>query len=126
MKHGLYSYLALGRAPQGCQYVFRLIGKFKQAIKAEVESIHGQVSIYHAALIQTACRHEGRAQPTRWLREGERELSNADRLNVLKEIGNASDARDRCLKALGLDADPQTLMATSTAPSCQTTGAMNE
>lgn len=104
MKHGIYSFLAIGRAPHGCQYVFRLIGQFKQALEFAVAAKHGEIGLYHAALIQTACRHEGRAQLlTRWLRKGEAELSYADRLSTLKEIGAASDARDKALKALRLD-----------------------
>ena len=104
MSHGVYSFLALGRAPAGCGYVFRMIGQFKRAVEADVAERYGEISIYHAALIQTACRHEGRAQLlTRKLRQCEAELSHADQLATLKEIGNASDSRDKCLKLLGLD-----------------------
>jgi len=60
------------------------------------------LSVFHAALIQSACRHEGRAQLlTRYLREAG--LSLADRLAVLSGIGNATDSRDKCLQRLDLD-----------------------
>lgn len=102
MKHGRYSYLAMGRAPQGCEYIGRLVGQFRKALEAAVTEKHGEVALYHAALIQSACRHEGRAQLlTRWLRLCD-ELSYADRLATLKEVGAASDARDKALKAIGL------------------------
>ena len=44
---------------------------------------------------------------TRWLRMTEPKLTLTDRLAVLREIGAATDARDRCLRALGLDQRPE-------------------
>lgn len=112
--HGKYAYLAVGRLPPGASYIRRLLGAFQRATEAAVVEAHGEIPLTKAALIQSAVRHEGRAQLlTRWLRESD--LSLAERLAVLKEIGGATDARDRCLKLLDLDRqdahDPATIYA---------------
>jgi hypothetical protein len=92
--------------PKGCGYVYRLTRELRHQLEAEIVHKHGQVGIFHAALVQTACRHEGRAQLlSRWLKQHADEMGHHDRLSYLREIGNASDARDRALKTLGLDAD---------------------
>ncbi len=89
----------------------RLIGQFRHSLEDVVLQRVGEVSLYSGALIQSACRHEGRAQLLqRWLREldkGDKSPSIHDKLAILKEIGAASDARDRCLKQLGLHEKPQ-------------------
>ena len=106
MRHGVYSYLALGRMPKGCGYIYTLSRKLRTQLELELVNKHGEVSIYRAALVQTACRHEARAQlSSRWLKHNADEMNHHDRLSYLREIGNASDARDRALKAIGLDAD---------------------
>lgn len=103
MRHGKYAFLAQGRAPDGCGYVFKLIGQFRRHLETEIATKHGEISTYHGALVQTICRHEGRAQLlTRWLREA-KDPTLADKLAVLREIGNASDNRDKAMRALGLD-----------------------
>jgi hypothetical protein len=103
--HGVRGYLALGSLPRGARYIRRLIGELRTALESAVsEANGGEISIYHGALIQSACRHEGRALLlSRYLRI-EPDLALAERLAILKEIGTASDSRDKCLKAFGLDA----------------------
>jgi hypothetical protein len=104
-KHGVYGYLAIGSLPKGASYIRRQLGRFEGALRDAVTYKHGEVGVYHAALIQTACRHEGRAQLlTRWLREIDGTATITDRVAILREIGSASDARDRCLRLLELDA----------------------
>ena len=122
VKSGVYSFLATGRYPRGASYVGRLVGQLRHALEVIVLERDGQVSVYQAALIQSASRHEGRAQLLqRWLRElGQRpkedggsskatkqESSVQERVAILREIGNATDARDRCLKSLGLHEKPE-------------------
>lgn len=101
--HGLRGFLTLGTYPKGGGYVRKLLGQFREALEAEILTRHSEVSIFHAALIQSAARHEGRALLlNRWLRT-EADLSVSDRLAIVKGITDASDSRDRCLKLLGLD-----------------------
>ena len=110
IKSGVYSFLANGRYPKGAEYVGRLIGQLRLSLEGIVMERESEVTVYNAAVIQSACRHEGRAQLLqRWLRELDKGGSPSiqDRLAILKEIGNASDARDKCLKALGLHEKPQ-------------------
>jgi len=103
-RHGVYGFLAIGSLPKGASYVRRLLGQFERHLREAVQEREGEIRTYHAALIQTACRHEGRAQLlTRWIREADDKLKLTDKVAVLKEIGAASDSRDKCLERLGLN-----------------------
>jgi hypothetical protein len=106
---GVYAFLANGRYPKGAAYIGRLLGQLRHSLEQVVQSRNGEVSLYQGAVIQSCCRHEGRAQLLqRWLREldkDERDSSISERVSILKEIGSATDARDRCLKLLKLDHD---------------------
>jgi len=113
-RHGIRGYLAVGSLPRGSSYVRRLLSGFRTSLESAVVDRHGEIGTYHAALVQSACRHECRALLlTRWLRKeaGDRAdgnggkqstMSLADRLAVLRDISAASDSRDRCLEKLGL------------------------
>ncbi len=101
--HGVYGFLATGSLPRKATYIRRQLGELRNAIEAAVLEKFGELTLYRAALVQTAIRHEGRAcLLQRWLRLNGK-LTHAEKLATLKEIGAASDARDRALKALGLD-----------------------
>ena len=106
IRSGVYSFLATGRYPRGAAYVGRLVGQLRQSLESTVMQRESEVTVYNAAVIQSVCRHEGRAQLLqRWLRElekGDNGASIHDRVSILKEIGSATDARDKCLRALGL------------------------
>ncbi len=110
MRHGVSSYLCLGRLPKGGAYIRRQLSLLKQQLEKDVQDLYGELTTYHSALIQSACRHEGRAQLlTRWMRQVENDarekdetVAISDRLAIVKEIGSASDARDRCLERIGL------------------------
>lgn len=104
-RHGVRGYLALGRMPAGASYVRKLVFGLRKHLEATIIDQHGEINVYRAALVQSSCRHEARAQLlTRWLRTDEG-LKLPERLAVLKEIGAASDSRDRCLERLGLNVD---------------------
>ena len=104
---GTHSFLATGRWPKGASYVTRLVRQLRRALDAATLDQHGEITIYQSATIQTACRHEVRAMLLqRWLRNEDASLSTDEKVRMLAEIGKASDARDRCLKALGLDQRP--------------------
>lgn len=101
LKHGVTAYLAIGKLPKGASYIRRNLGKFRRTAEQCVVDVFGEISLHKGALIQSACRHEARAQLlTRWLRDHEPTL---EELRVtLAEIGRATDSRDRCLAGLGL------------------------
>jgi hypothetical protein len=102
--HGIYGYLATGSLPKGASYIRRQLGNFERELRRRVLEKRGEVSVLSAALIQTAVRHEGRAQLlNRWLRQADENLKVADKLALLREIGNASDRRDAVLKQLDLE-----------------------
>jgi len=96
-----------GRLPPGCNWVMRHVNRLRRLLEAELVKRHKSLSIFHQATIQSTCRHECRAiLLQRLLRERSTELSVADYLHLTQAITNSSDRRDRCLRALGLDAQP--------------------
>ena len=122
MLSGTRGWAAIGSYPKGCSHVRRHVGAMRAELERVVLDFAGSLSVYQAALIQSACRHEGRALLlTRWLRvemDGARKsaadadtppagLTVSERLAILKEVGNATDSRDRCIKALGLVEAPK-------------------
>lgn len=108
-KHYVHSYLAQGRLPKGASYTTRLMYEFRHQLEAVVSQKHGEVTLFHAALIQTAIRHESRAQLLqRWLRT-EEGLTLAERVTLLQQIGAASDSRDKCLEKMGLNGKAEAL-----------------
>jgi hypothetical protein len=107
MTHGVRGWLSIGSYPKGGSHVRRIVGVLRTELEKAVLAVHGELTPLASALIQSATRHEGRALLLgRYLRiDGELKL--AEKLAALKEIGAATDARDRCLEKLGLNAMPQ-------------------
>jgi hypothetical protein len=104
--HGVRAWESVKRLPKGAGHVRRALYAERDELRREVVAQHGGITMYRSAVMQSALRHSGRAQLLeRWLRL-EDSLTLAERLAVLKEIGAATDSRDRCLKALGLDTGP--------------------
>lgn len=102
--HGSRGWLALGSLPKGASYVRRLLGEMRRRLETAVLDNSGELGAYELAVVQTACRHEGRALLAgRWLRLEGDSLDVSVRLALLNTIGSASDSRDKCLRLLGLD-----------------------
>jgi len=99
-RHGLRA----SGLPKGCLYLQSQLTAFRSYFRHELEAKHGTTSMYEEAVLQSATRHETRALlASRWLRiEGE-DLKIEHRITLTREIGNATDSRDRCLRLLGLD-----------------------
>lgn len=102
-RSGKRAWSAVKRLPKGSGAIRQQLYTERDEIEVVTGRQHGEISLFHAALIQSAIRHSGRAQLLeRWLRV-EPDLTLNERLAVLKEIGAASDSRDKCLQRLGLD-----------------------
>lgn len=102
LKHGL----RCGRLPAGCGHIGNAISMFRRTLETESLSVHGELSILHRALINSACRHEQRAQLLqRWLRKEAGTLKTMDKATLLAQQSAATDQRDKCLERLGLDRD---------------------
>lgn len=92
--------------PRGAEYVEREIRRFRAVIRQEIIATHGRVSTYDEAVLQSATRHETRALlAARWLRKGGETIPLDQRLALLSTISAATEARDRCLRAIRLDID---------------------
>jgi hypothetical protein len=108
MTAGLRGWASIGSYPKGCSYVRRITGRLRTQLEGGVAAIHGQITPYQTACIQSACRHEGVALLIqRWLRLEWANLSASDKLALLRQFETATDARDRCLEKLGLNAMPK-------------------
>lgn len=108
-RHGTWSFLALGRLPKGASFIRRLMGGLRRELEKAVAATHGEVSLPHAALVTTICRHEGRALLfSRYLALEGDGIKLAERVSILEAIGRATDARDKAIKALDLAASGDT------------------
>ena len=107
LRHGVRAVrLNLASQPAKLKRVERAVNEFRRLIEAAVLDTHGEIGVYQAALIQSACRHETHAMlAARWLRLSGDALKPEQRLAYSKAVADASTARDKCLERLKLDAD---------------------
>lgn len=100
---GLYSF-PKGKFPRGASWVGRQVHHTGRVVTNAVVERDGATSPYAEALISSVCEHEGRRLLLkRWLRLEGDSLPVLDRAALLTQIGRATDARDNCLRLLGLD-----------------------
>lgn len=100
LRHGLRA----AQLPREARYIELAINTFRRQLEDTLTDAYGETTIYQAALINSACRHERRAMlAERWFRLSNGELSLADKLQLHKTISDASDARDKCLERLQLN-----------------------
>lgn len=103
--------MTIGALGKGNGHIVVSLRQLRAALESAVTEQYGEVSLLHSAYINTACRHERTAQLSqRWLKENP-DLPLADRLNLVRGIGAASDARDRALEKLKLGTKPADLWA---------------
>ena len=130
MRHGL----TVGTLPKSCSYVTKATNQFRRELEALVCEEHGEIDLYRASLIHSACRWERHALLCqRWLRqcgdvptitktktstksgdttdsvekmtpEG---MTHEQRLSYSREICKASECRDKCIEKLGLVRSPR-------------------
>jgi hypothetical protein len=90
--------------PRGCTGVTKSINHFRRQLEQAVVNAHGEITLVHACLINTAYRYERHAQlAQRWLLVAYDDLSHADRLNYSREAARASAERDKAIMALNLN-----------------------
>lgn len=107
IRHGLHA----TSLPKDVRGLENRLNKFRRHVEDAVYEQQGEVTLYHAAVIQSALRHERRARLLeRWLKKesdgkgkGKKKLQLQDKMMILQQVSQATDARDKCLKALGLD-----------------------
>jgi hypothetical protein len=84
------------------------VNELRLQLESAVVDRHGEITLACAALIQTCCRYERHAQLAgKWLRDHP-SLEVETRLALSRDIAKASESRDRAIRALGLDARPDT------------------
>ena len=108
VRHGVFSWATSGKVPtsiKGGTHLRNVLRAFRSGLLVEVERVKGRPATLHEqALISSAVRHEGRARLLeRLVADDWARMLNPERIAALKEIGSASDSRDKALKAIGLD-----------------------
>lgn len=108
VRHGVYSWAAAGKVPtsiKGGAHLRSMLRALQAGLLTEVERFKDRpATLYEQAVITSAVRHEGRARLLeKLLAEAWGKMTTVERVAVLKEIGSASDSRDKALKAVGLD-----------------------
>jgi hypothetical protein len=107
-KHGRRSRarsgFVVGKGAKRDRYIIDRLRGLTNRLEILVDAAKGEISIMDAALINSAVRWEKvAALGDRWHREEGEKLNVSDRLNLVKSIAQASDNRDKCIKALGID-----------------------
>lgn len=98
IRHGL----TCGQLPKGCTWVATLANELRKSLEDAVATAKGEISLYDAAIINSATRWERHAMlAQRWLRV-ETTLTIDQKLAFHREVARASTERDKCLKELGL------------------------
>ena len=103
LRHGLKA----GQLPEGAKYIELRLNAFRRQLEDSVLGCRGEITLTDAALIQTCLRWERHAcLAQRWLVKAGDTLKPADRLAFSREIARASAERDKALKDLDLDREP--------------------
>ncbi len=91
--------------PAGCGSIENATDQLRVALEDAVLAAKGQVDLGDAAAISTAVRAERLAAlAAKWLRDKYDSLSADARLSYARETVKASEARDRAIRSLGIDA----------------------
>jgi hypothetical protein len=102
----LHAIFGLG-LPRGTSHIAERLNRLRRDLAALVEERHGEVSLYHAAVIDAAVKWERLGQLSgRWLRKEGDKLAPTEKLTFAKEIARAAVERNRSIAALGLDSAP--------------------
>ena len=86
IKHGVRGYLVTGRLPKSANYIRKQLGQLRRQLESAVAESHGEVTLYHAAVIQSTVRHEARATLLNRYLSTEKELSLSDRMGLLGRL----------------------------------------
>jgi hypothetical protein len=105
VKHGARGFPRRFTGPAGSDYRRKLLGQLLERVEAEALAAKGEITVTTAGLIQSVATHEWRrALLHLWVSGEGSQMKPETRLAYLEAIGRASDARDRALKLLDLDA----------------------
>lgn len=103
LRHGLNA----GKLPRKLAFVENAVNAFRRRLEAIVLEVKGEVTIGDAATINSACKWERHGMLAQaWLRKEESSMTVDQRLKFSETIAKASDARDKCIRSLGLDKLP--------------------
>lgn len=105
--HFVRSWGATGKLPTGCAHIGRRLGQLRLALESAVVSQGRSLGVIETASINRALRYEGSALLAAKYLRLEAGLSLADRLGLLGMINASTEARDKAIARLKLDATGQ-------------------
>jgi hypothetical protein len=115
-RHGLRG----GKLPKGCQYIENRVNALRRQVETAVIEAKGEIGVVDAAAINSVLKWERHGLlAAHWLRHEADKLTAAERLKFSEAIAKASDARDRNIRALGLDAPQQMPWAINVTPNVE-------
>lgn len=104
LRHGLKS----NRLPPRLAWADRRINVFRKIVEQAVIAAKNEINLVDAATINTLIRYEKHAILCgHWLSKEIDNLSNADRIAFSREVANASAQRDKCLRQLEINVQPE-------------------
>lgn len=102
-RHGMRG----SKLPKGCAYIENRVNSLRRQVECALIEAKGEISIIDAAGVNSVLKWERHGLlAAHWLRKEADKLSVSDRLKFSEAIARASDARDKALRSLGLDAKP--------------------
>ncbi|MEX1095239.1 MAG: hypothetical protein WED34_04270 [Planctomycetales bacterium] len=97
-----------GKLPKGCQYIENRVNILRRQVEEAVLERKGEITFVDAANVNSILKWERHGLlANHWLRKEAEKLSPTERLKFSEAIAKASDARDRAIRALGLDVPPE-------------------
>ena len=106
-RNGLRHGLTGNKLPKGCQYVENRVNNLRRQVEDALLAVKDSISLTDAAAINSVLKWERHGMlASHYLRKEGDTLSVADKLRFSEAIAKASDARDKALRMLDLDATP--------------------
>ena len=103
VRHGMVG----SKLPEGCRYIEHRVNALRRNMEQALLELRGEINIVDAATINSILKWEKHGLlASHWLRHQIDTLSALERLKFSEAIAKASDARDRNIRALGLDVKP--------------------
>jgi hypothetical protein len=99
--------MKVGELPKNLLRQKRYVCAYRRDLEAATMERHGEVSVWHAHLIDAACGAEVHAAVCLWLlRERFDKMTDSDRLACSRELTKAKETRNRAVKQLKLHVVP--------------------
>lgn len=109
MRHGMRG----SKLPKGCEYIENRVNALRRQMEDAVLETRNEINITDAAAINSILKWERHGMlAAHWLRHEAKNLSVSELLRFSEAIAKASDNRDKAIRLLALDREPESPWAT--------------